>query len=244
MLEMFRVIRLKIQRACWYYKKDGLWKTLLLSWDHIGIFKYRLLIFFELDIDKAITWEKRSQTLELITLTQKTVDEIEEYWDGWFFKDQALKRLEQGRVLLITKKGSKMTFYQWLEFMKVDIPYLDLSFQIPDDTVCMAYIYTVPEYRGKGIASNAKPLVLDYLRTQGFRKIILTIAPENLASQKVNKKAGFQAYQRVRYFKIFCLRFYWVKDEEKQRKKVFWFLKNNNSAIWKTFSKLQGSKLL
>ncbi len=236
--EVYQLIQRKIHNTWEYYSKHGCRKTIRAIFEHTGVFKNRALIFFELELEDSISGQKFDNSIELVRLTKEDIEHTGEYVDGWFKKDEALRRLEQGRVLFVVKKDEKMVFYQWLEFTKVDIPYIDLSFSISDDTVCMAYIYTVPDYRGKGIASNAKPFVLDYLRTQGYQKILLMITPENTASQRVNKKVGFKAYQTVLYIKILGLKYYCVKEYETRQRKVFWAMKNSPQELWRTFSKI------
>ncbi len=236
--EVYQLIQRKMYNTHKYYDKHGLWKTILAIFEHTGVFKYRVLIFFELKVEDPISGQKAGKSIELVRLAKDDIEQIDEYCDGWFKKDEALRRLEQGRVLFVVKEDEKMAFYQWLEFTKVDIPYIDLSFSIPDDTAYMAYIYTVPDYRGKGIASNAKPLVLNYLREQGYRRILLVITPENAASQRVNKKAGFKEYQTIFYLKLLFLKYYRVKDYGTNRKKRFWHITGTDQELWKTFSKL------
>lgn len=203
-----------------------------------GVFKKRDLIFFELALEDLIPDQKPDIGMSLVRVTKEDIETTDNYFDGWFKKGEALKRLQQGCVLFAVKDKEKRIFYQWLEFQTVDIPFLDLSFSLPDDTACMAYIYTVPEYRGKGFASKAKPLILHYLRKWGYRKIVLTIEPYNTASQRVNKKAGFKAYQTVSYVRLFFLKYYCVKDYETGRKKAFWHIRGAHQELWKTFSKL------
>ncbi|GAK56882.1 predicted acetyltransferase [Candidatus Vecturithrix granuli] len=236
-IKMYQTIRTKYRNLYEYYQKYGLRKAIVLIIEYTGLFKKRVLVFFEQELQVHPT-PNNDHDIELVRLEKKDIEPIDQYCDGWFPKEEALRRLEQGRVLLVVKDRETNTFYQWLEFSKVDIPYLDLSFSIPEHTACMAYIYTVPEYRGRGIASRAKLPVLQYLREHGYYRIFLMIKPDNAPSQRVNKKAGFKEYQTVFYLKLCFLKYYSVRDCETNRKKIFWGTTAVDQELWKTFSKI------
>ena len=168
--EVHQWIQTKIHKTLDYYRKFGLWKTILRFFESSGIFKRKVFIFLELELKDSISGQEHNNSINLIRVGKEDLEKVDKYLYEWFEKDEALKSLEAGNVLLVVKDEEKMIFYQWLEFTKVDLPYLDLSFFIPDDTVYMAYMYTEPEYRRKGIASKAKPLVFKYLQEKGFRR--------------------------------------------------------------------------
>jgi RimJ/RimL family protein N-acetyltransferase len=236
--EVYQLIRIKIQKTRDYYKRHGLWKLILLFFDLSGVFKKKVLIFFELELKDSVSGQKNDDDIDLVRVEKEDIEHTPQYFDGWFKKDKALKRLEEGRVLFAVKDEEQRIFYQWVEFEKVDIPFLDLSFFVPDETAYITYMYTVPEYRGKGIASKGKLLVLKYLRDCGYRRILVVIQPHNAASRRVNKKVGFNEYQTVIYLKFLFLKYYCVKDYDTSQKKVSWHIREIDQELWKTFSKI------
>ena len=236
--EVYQLIQTKIHKTRDYYRKYGLWKTILRFFDRSGVFKKKVFIFLELELKDSISAQEHNNSINLVRARKEDIENVEEYLYEWFEKDEALKRLEAGNVLFVVKDWEKMIFYQWVEFTKIDIPYLDLSFFIPDDAVYMAYMYTEPEYRGRGIASKAKPLVYKYLQERGCRRTFYIITPDNEVAQRINKKVGYKEYQTVIYWRLLFLKYYCVKDFQTGSQKVFWGGGGTTQELWKTFSKI------
>ena len=239
-MTLYQRIQRKLYNAWKYYQANGFLKTTIATFDDTGVFRKKDRLLFELDLkNDYIPSITAPNNLHLVRIVKEDVEQAEDFFDGWFKQDKVLERLEQGHILFAVKFDGQMVFYQWIELSTMVFPSIDLFFSLPADTACMAYTYTEPEYRGKGIASSAKPLLLDYLYTQGYRKIVLLIAPTNIASQKVNQKVGFKAYQAVNYRKILGLKFYAVKDSQTGQRKVFWAMKDSPQELWCTFSKIR-----
>lgn len=233
-----QLIQTKIHKTQDYYRKFGFWKTILRFFESSGVFKRKVFIFFELELKDSISDQEHNHSIDLVRVRKEDLKNVDQYLYEWFEKEEALRRLEAGNVLLTVKDEGKMIFYQWLELRRVDIPYLDLSFSIPDDTAYMAYMYTETEYRGMGIASKAEPLVLKYLQENGCRRIFLIITPNNAVSYRVYKKIGFKEYQTVIYWKLFFLKYYCVKDYIGGSQKIFWGSRMITQELWKIFSKI------
>jgi GNAT superfamily N-acetyltransferase len=236
--EVHRWIQTKMDKTRDYYRKFGLWKTILNFFDRRGIFKRKVFIFLELELEDSISDQEPKSSVDLVRVGKEDLKNVDKYLYEWFEKEEALKSLEAGNVLLVVKDEEKMIFYQWLEFTKVDLPYLDLSFFIPDGTVYTAYMYTEPEYRRRGIASRAKPLMFNYLKENGFRRTLSIIASNNTESLRLNKKVGFKEYQTVIYWRLLFLKYYCVKDYPTGSQKVFWGSGRATQELWKTFSKI------
>ena len=240
--EVHQLTQAKIHKTLNYYREFGLWKTILRFFESSGVFKRRVFIFFELELKDSISGQEYNNSISLIRVGKEDLEKVDEYLYEWLEKDKALKRLEAGNVLLTVKDREKMIFYQWCEFTKVDIPYLDLSFFIPDDTVYMAYNYTEPEYRRKGISSKAKPLVFKYLQERGCRRTFFIITPDNAVAQRINKKVGYKEYQTVIYWRLLFIKYYCVKDYHADSQKVFWGSGRATQELWKIFSKIRPNR--
>jgi RimJ/RimL family protein N-acetyltransferase len=236
--EVHRWIQTKIDKTLNYYKEFGLWKTILRFCESLGIFKKRVFIFFELDLKDFIFGKKNNHHIDLVRVGKEDLEKVGKYLYEWFEKDEALKSLEAGNVLFTVKDGEKMIYYEWTEFKKIDLPYLDLSFFIPDDTAHNGYNYTEPEYRRKGIASKAKLLTLKYQRENGIQRAFCIIPPNNTESLRFNKKVGFKEYQTVFYWRLLFLKYYCVKDYHTGSQKVFWGSGKATQELWKTFLKI------
>ena len=236
--EVHRWIQTKIQKTRNYYKEFGFWKTILRFLENIGVFKRRVFTFLEMELKDSISAQGQNHGVNLVRLGKEDLEKVGKYLYEWYEKEEALKCLEAGNVLFTVKDGHKMIYYEWTEFKKIDLPYLDLSFFIPDGTAHNGYNYTEPEYRRKGIASKAKLLTLKYQQENGIQRAFCIIAPYNVESLKFNKKFGFKEYQIVLYWRLLFIKYYCVKDYHTGSQKVFWGSGRATQELWKTFSKI------
>ena len=239
LLGVFQLIQTEIHKTRNYYREFGLWKTILRFLENIGVFKRRVFTFLEMELKDSISAQEQNHGIHLVRVGNEDLEKVDKYLYEWFEKEEALKRLEAGNVLLVVKDEEKMVFYQWFDMSKkIDLPYLDLSFFIPDDTVYMVHMYTEPAYRGKGIATRAKPLIFKYMRENGIRKLFSIIASSHEESLHINRKVGLIEYQIVIYWRLLFLKYYCVKDLHTDSRKVFWGSGRTTQELWRTFSKI------
>jgi len=233
-----------------YYKDNGLKKTIPYILVRLKvifqirtlkefIYKKREFIFFELNINEKNFNLKNNDQTDLYYVKSADIENKAQYFDGWFKKRTAVKRLKKGSVLLTKKSNNKMVFFQWIDSNDAYAPPLDLTFALPNHTAYMTYIYTLPEYRGRKIAKKAKLSALKYLQESQYKNVFLIIAPENIPSINVNKFAGFNEYQTVNYRRWLFVKYYLVKDWNSDLKCVFFRISKKDLTIWKTFSKIQ-----
>lgn len=238
LLGVFRLIQTEIDKTGDFYREFGLWKTVLRFIENMGVFKKRVFTFLEMELKDSISVQEQAPGIHLVRVGKEDLEKVGKYLYEWYEKKEALKHLEAGNVLFTVKKGNKMIYFEWTEFKNIDLPYLGLSFFIPDGTAHNAYNYTVPEYRGKGIASRAKLLTLNYQRENGIRRAFCVIPPNNTVSLRLNKKVGFKEYQTVIYWRLLFLKYYCVKDFSTNSEKVFWGSGRATQELWRTFSKI------
>lgn len=81
-------------------------------------------------------------------------------------------------------------------------------------------MYTVPEYRGLGIAPRVIDSICQYLFLKGKKKIYLTILTGNRNSINSARKAGFQEFGAVTYVKILPLRLYRIEGNSKTDRNI------------------------
>lgn len=236
-IDVWFVIRKYAQKIIRYYQSKGFWKTLLRSLVWVSYRKDENL-FFEIDLLAFSPPKDLKESGDFAAATATDVEEIPDYFDGWFNKRQALRRLEQGPRLFLIRKEQRAVSFLWLEFGTVFIPALDLSFTVPDTTAYIAYTYTLPERRKDGVAYLAQNCALEYLKNRGYRTAFLMISPVNETPIRMVKRSGFKLFQVVFYQRFFfLLRHYRVRDPDTDREKSFWHLSKSDHEVWKTFSK-------
>ncbi len=58
----------------------------------------------------------------------------------------------------------------------------------------LGFMYTVPEYRGKGINQKIVEVLMDWASKNGLKEVRLTVYNENLPAIKAYEKAGFKGH--------------------------------------------------
>lgn len=230
-----------------YYHKNGVWRTVLHWLVRIGMlsikifFKKEYLTFLELNLVNPAYKDTDDKTIAIVRAGREDIEK--DYYDGSQDRDLAITRLERGDVLITVRDNGMIIFSQWLVFNKVHIPAIHLFFDIPETTVYLSNMYTVPENRGKRVASSAVPHLLKHLKDLGYQKVFTLVDPENKPSIRVNSKAGFMKYQTCVYLRFMLfIKFYIVKDCASHAKKVCWSIRKTDQQIWKTFSKITLNK--
>jgi ribosomal protein S18 acetylase RimI-like enzyme len=236
-------IRYKIQKIREYYKEYGLWKLVHYLFSRIGIIIKREYHFVELKLSDIIPYKINNSNfnLEFVCVKKKDFEHFDfPSVDGRLTKNEALRRLtETNCILLALTNGNKIVCYIWYELTMAHIPFLGLSVSIPDKTAYTLAMYTVPEFRGKGLASKLKLLQLQFLKQHGYKRVFAVIRSNNIASLKVVKKYGYKTYQIVIYRKILFLKYYCVRDYDSNKRTRFWYIKGEDHKLWKHFSQDQ-----
>ena len=217
-----------------YVKKHGFLQSLNHVFERLGFVSWnRTLIFLVLkfnDIPNDI-----SGTYSFHIASTDDIEKEEDYYDGWFSKQEAINRVQSGHRLFVLEQGGKLVYYAWIELKTVAIRYFDLRFDIPDDMVYFTGAYTSPEVRNRGIASKLKNEIFHYLKKEGFNGMIGVVDPLNTTALGINKRLGFSEYQTVSYKRHWHIRRYDVRKANSGEHKTFVSVFKGPKDIWKTF---------
>lgn len=173
--------------------------------------------------------------IELKEITRDQIEGYPDYFDGWFDRDKAIRFHDEGDVLLGLWDSDRIIFFQWLGLKRIRFLRLGLEIRPPVGYCSMACMYTPPERRGQGIATMAKPKVIDYLRDRSFKYIIGLISPKNRTSRNINERIGGIPYQNVRYHRVLFLKIYRLRSFSDDKKATFFKLGKRDERIWKYF---------
>lgn len=130
-----------------------------------------------------------------------------------FSAGEAEERLEAGHLCFVAEKNGNIVFYLWVCFNNLYLNELEMEMRIEPDSAHFYSNYTIPEYRGMGIATIAMARALDYLFQNGVKKIYGLIYSDNIPSQRVVKKTGFRKMGEVTLIRLFNSRRYRYKGE-------------------------------
>jgi GNAT superfamily N-acetyltransferase len=217
-----------------YYETHGLLELLKLLLYRCGLkFYTRTVICLEINIDLLPPSAGTPYSFEIAS--EEDVRNHTEYYDGWYRKEDAIRRIRDGSLLFVLKKDGRMIYFVWAEMKRARQPWLDLVFNLPPDTVYGTASYTVPEYRNRGIARKIDLEVMYYLKERGVKRVLGTVDHLNAASREVNKKFGAREYQMVRYRRLWFVKHYRVTSIATGECRIFLTLWKNQRSLWDVY---------
>jgi len=233
---------MRLADAIHYCQQFGMLQFSKRVLDRLG-FQYfnRSLIFVLVDLEKLPIAPKKPYSFRLAT--KEDIEREPNYKDGWFTKEEALKRIREGRRLYILENDGRLIYYLWAEPEKATVAWFDLHVWLPEDMVYCTGSYTIPEYRNKGIARRLDAEIFHSLKEEGLKYILGVVEPSNKASRAVNDKTGIVEYQTVHYKRLGHIRIFRVIDINSARRKTFVSAFQTPSAIWNAFLSLPSSKI-
>lgn len=219
-----------------YYEAFGLRRLALRVLERSGFIFRRKLLFFEVALD-GLSGSPRAIDDPALDFVQVELEELRDAGfpddPGWITTAEAQRRLmERECALFALRHGNEIVCYEWIEFGKAHIPFLELVLTLPQGTGYALAQYTVPEHRGKGFLSRLNLRVLDHLKERGYDRVFLGIEPENHSSLRANSKSGYEAWRSVLYYRFLPIRYYHWKDQERSRRILLWRRKVLDWESW------------
>lgn len=233
-----RFLKMKFKSIIEHYKIHGLWNTLIYQLKAFIYYGSITIIFFELDLENS-DFQNNEENSELIFVKLHHEDFLKSKFNGWeISENEALKRFQKRYILFAAVKNNILVSQNWSEPNKADVWGLKLRIDLPKSTIYTSRLYTIPEYRGKGLAKITKLYMLKTLKEYGYKKAFIIISEANKVSQAVNKKFGFKPYQKVNYHRFFYfLKLYIVREYDTPRKNRIFKIRKTDKIIWDMFSK-------
>jgi GNAT superfamily N-acetyltransferase len=239
---MFQEIELQIQKTFDYYKQQGPLQFIKRFFGKLGFEHFnRSLIFLVLDLKDIPDDVERTYSFHIATIDD--IQKEQDYNDGFFSKEKATYRLRNGHRLFVLNKNASMVYFLWTEQIEAAVWWFDdLPVHLPQDMVYISGVYTQPEFRNRGIASELKREIFHYLKKEGFNHIIEAVHPANPKALRIDRRLGFREYQTVHYKRYWHIRHYTVQKFNSNERKTFITLFKAPKDIWKTFLQLEGQR--
>jgi len=235
---MFRKIDLLMDKTIAYYKHYGVLQLLKRFFGLLGLVPFsRTLIFIILDLTDFTDDVKKPYSFQLATTEDMQNEQDYQDYAKYYglTKKEIIYRLQRGLRLFILKENSKMVYFLWMEQKNATIKGFSMPLQLPQDIVYNSGAYTLPDYRGKGIASKVKKEVFHSLKKEGVTKLLAVVMPENTRALRIDKKMGYKEYQTVTYKRYWYIRHYNVQKYNSRECKTFITLFKAPKDLWKTF---------
>jgi ribosomal protein S18 acetylase RimI-like enzyme len=167
--------------------------------------------------------------------TKEDIEKEQKYNDYWFRKEDAIYRLQNGHRLFVLKENGRIVFFLWAEKKQSTISWFDLHMHIPQDMIYITGVYTIPEFRNRGIAYKLKREIFHYLKKEGIKNLIEVVDPSNATALKMDKKIGFREYQIVYYKRYWFIRCFCVRKHRSNQQRTFISVFKTPEIIWKAF---------
>lgn len=189
----------------------------------------------DLAIGKSQNGKQRGTVCGLFSATEDDIEREPTDRLGWYWKEEAIDRVRNGYSMFVVRRDGRMISFVWIEQHHIRIGYIDCQFHIPEHTVYLTGLYTVPEFRKMGIGYRLESEVVDLLRKQGFHNVLCVVDPQNTTAQRLHKKIGFEPYQTLRYTRYWVLRIFKVRDCKGTREVRFTRLARTPNDLLKVF---------
>jgi L-amino acid N-acyltransferase YncA len=147
-------------------------------------------VWFERDLDDPSPGLELPRGLQLVRAGSEQVEAVAAFGQD---VEQARKRLEAGNDIWLVVEGEEPVFlcYTFRAAAPV-IAASDGTLELPAGSACLEDAVTLPEARGRGIASAAWSTIADELGSAGVSTLVAKVETNNAASRRVAENAGFR----------------------------------------------------
>jgi len=195
-----------------YYRQAGFLSFLKTLFAYFGIeFFNGELLFFIRDIHSCdISQQSDHATFKIATIEDVIKDT--DFDNVFFSKRKTIQRLQQGKVLFISRHNLKTVFTLWVEYHRLNLWWFnDTEMTLPPAVAYISGVYTIPSYQYQGVAKQVESDILQYLNKQGIRYVLEAIHPKNTFAVNLAKKLNFRECFTIKYIKILLFRYYRVQ---------------------------------
>jgi GNAT superfamily N-acetyltransferase len=110
------------------------------------------------------------------------------------------RRVEDGNYLNLVLEGPRLlhcsfTFTRGMPSIAAAFG----EFPLPADTRCLEDGVTAPDSRGTGIGPQCITFIIDGLKAEGVRWVVVKVAVDNISSRRHIEKGGFEEMARLRH---------------------------------------------
>jgi GNAT superfamily N-acetyltransferase len=156
---------------------------------------YRRVVWVARPVDRAIPEPAVRLPVAVAPLTTRDLDAYRRFRPDQS-TDAVRARLARGDVCLATWHAGRIIQGMWVSTGRAHLPYLRCDLLLPSGTAYVQDVYTLPAYRGRGLASSAAAHRLRSYRERGFRQFVAMVALENRAGLRLVEKTGYRPIGR------------------------------------------------
>ncbi|HXU54880.1 MAG TPA: GNAT family N-acetyltransferase [Casimicrobiaceae bacterium] len=159
----------------------------------LGLLGYRRLLLLERALDQPIADATPGLPVAVAMLAHDEVDDYLVFRPGSTRREIA-SRLRSGDMCFVARHQGRIVAAAWVAVQPVWVPFLGCRIDVAPDEAHIYDKFTLPAYRGHGIANAVRTHHLRHLQRAGLRRATGAVLPENASSLRDDGKGGFRAY--------------------------------------------------
>lgn len=162
---------------------------------------YRRLLLLERALDQPIADFTPGLPVDVAMLAHDELDDYLVFRPGTTRRGIA-GRLRSGDMCFVARHQGRIVAAAWVTAQPLWVPFLGCWIDVTPDEVHIYDKFTLPAYRGHGIANAVRTHQMKHLQCAGLRRATGAVLPENLSSLRDDGKGGFRAYAVLRRIKL------------------------------------------
>ncbi|MDH5483419.1 MAG: GNAT family N-acetyltransferase [Candidatus Bathyarchaeota archaeon] len=142
------------------------------------------------------------------------------------FATYAKERFEKGCICFGAISNEKFVHLKWFGFHEMPVVEIDRQIWLSPDSAYLFGSFTVPDYRGLGIAPKVMEKAFQYLSGIGIKRVYAVQRQDNIPNLRVRQKERWRNIGSLTYIRILKFRFYKLRsateeDYNEVRKMLF-----------------------
>jgi hypothetical protein len=170
------------------------------------LFKFTILNFYQ-----KILYAKGSpieQTeYSFIPLKYKDFDKYPHIFKKEYF-DEYKHRFAINTKCFAIFYNNNIVHYFWISGGSLKVDEIEKTLDFLPDELCIFDVFTIEEFRGKGLFQLALKFGTDFAFGNGAKRLIIYAESSNKPSIKAIEKSGFKIYKKIIFLKILGIKFY------------------------------------
>jgi ribosomal protein S18 acetylase RimI-like enzyme len=173
-------------------------------------FQRNSAIWFQRNLFEEINIPDSEFPVKVNLLTgDETLDWIKTLNKEWMFDIREINLgVNQGHYFGNAKWNNETVGYIKVGFNKVYVLDYEKVIKFPPRLAFIYDTFVLPNYRGKGIASQLISESLCFLKEKGFKGVLCHIPPWNESSISAYTRNGFKEIKEINYFRILGIRLF------------------------------------
>ncbi len=162
---------------------------------------YRRLLLVERLLDEPVPDFSSRLPVEVTMLTEREIDDYVAFRPNTARSD-AIDRLRSRQICFVAWHDGRIVSGAWISVQPVWISYLGCAIAVDPGDAHVYDKFTLPAYRGYGIANAVRTFHLRHLQRAGYRRAVGAVLPENGSSLRDDRKGGFRPYGMLARIRI------------------------------------------